>query len=75
MSSTNPATMPRRSPTIYNQVVCSQRSHAVPISQPISVAAGKIMAKLGVVCHLHVGAFLIRSLPILWLIVRHFLTW
>src|SRR5450432_3968237 len=44
ISSTNPAMIPRRRPTMYSQVVCSQRSQAVPISQPIKVAAGKTMA-------------------------------
>src|SRR5439155_11530931 len=44
INSTNPATMPRISPTRYSHVVCSQRSRPVPISHPAKVAAGKIKA-------------------------------
>ena len=44
INSTNPATMPRISPTRYSHVVCSQWSSPVPISQPANVAAGKIKA-------------------------------
>src|ERR1700693_1472224 len=44
INSTNPATMPRMSPTRYSHVVCSQRSRPVPISHPANVAAGKTKA-------------------------------
>src|SRR5258708_8646122 len=44
ISSTNPAMIPTIRPTMYSQLVCSHRSNAEPMNQPIKVAAGKTIA-------------------------------
>ncbi len=44
ISSTNPAAIPKSSPAMYNQVVCSHLSSPAPINHPAAVAAGRMNA-------------------------------